>query len=64
MTKRIILLAISTVLINCDNTTMKEQKNDKMKVISTDVKAPKVTGIGPQYRSVVGYLSLQTAHLW
>lgn len=46
MTKRIILLAISTVLINCDNTTMKEQKNDKMKVISTDVKAPKVTGIG------------------
>jgi len=46
MTKLIILLAISTVLINCNNTTMKEQKNDNTKVISTDVKAPKVIGIG------------------
>ena len=25
---------------------IKQQKNDKMKVILTDVKAPKVTGIG------------------
>ena len=37
MTKLIILLAISTVLINCNNTTMKEQKNDNTKVISTDI---------------------------
>jgi hypothetical protein len=46
MTKLIILLAISTVLINCNNTTMNEQKNDNMKVVSTDVKVPKVIGIG------------------
>jgi predicted enzyme related to lactoylglutathione lyase len=46
MTKLIILLAISTVLINCNNTTMNEQKNDNMKVVSADVKAPKVIGIG------------------
>ena len=31
MTKFIILLAISTVLINCNNTTMNEQKNDNTK---------------------------------
>ena len=46
ITKLIILLAISTVLINCNNTTMNEQKNDNMKVVSADVKAPKVIGIG------------------